>query len=286
MSQYLNGTDEWRINAFQLKTLDGSETGIFITKTSIQQHMWVSRINMVINNLTKRILSELNQTLLPSEQILYASWVHERIVYSNENHLPEWKAVFIVFKGNDLYIFDGDQSPPLCTYDFICCTRVFPIVKIFIETVPLQSSMDHRPYCFTLILPNDLTNECRYLSLERQVEYDEFLSNYQRSLFISVYSIQNRTFGCIYQEQICRFIIDVNKGFEMYNNHTNVLLWTFKSEQLQSSSDNGRDKIYFKFKNDSTSNDTEDIIHIEVQCQHLRILVHVINAFLTVKYIR
>jgi hypothetical protein len=72
----------------------------------------------------------------------------------------------------------------------------------------------------------------------------------------------------------------------MFNNETNIILWSFTFDQLQSSSDNGRDKIYFEFKNDLISTTENQLtIHIEVQCQHLRILIHVINAFLTVKLI-
>jgi len=281
VTQYLNGTDKLRINSFELYTSNGSRTGIIITNTSTEQNMWISRINMVIRHLTTRTLAELNQTFLSSEQVFYASWIHERIVNFNENHLPEWKAIFIVFKGSDLYIFDENKSPPLCAYDFICCKRVYSIIEVFIETVLLKSYIDDRRYCFTLTLPNDLINQYRYLNFERKTEYEDFILNYQRSLYISVYSIQNRTFGCLYQGQICRLIIDINKGFEMYNNETNIMLWTFTFEQLQSSSDNGRDKIYFQFKPYSN----EKIIHIEVQCQHLRILIHVINAFLTIKFI-
>jgi hypothetical protein len=124
--------------------------------------------------------------------------------------------------------------------------------------------------------------QCRYLNFETKTEFDEFLSNWQRSLYMSVYAVKNRAFGCIYQGQICRLIIDIYKGFEMYNNETNIILWSFTFEQLQSSFDNGRDKIYFQFKRSLN----ETIVHIEVQCQHLKILIHVINAFLTVKFIK
>ncbi|CAF1256143.1 unnamed protein product [Adineta steineri] len=285
VSQYLNGTDKLRVNSFQLYTLNGSQTGIIITNTCLQQNMWISRINMVIRNLTTRILAELNQTLLSSEQIFYTTWLNERIINLNDNLLPQWKSIFIVFKGNDLYIFDDNKSPPLCTYDFICCTRVYPITEIFLEIVSSKDHIDNRRYCFTLTLPNDIQIDCRYLNFERKTEYDDFILNYQRSLYISVYSLQNRTFGCTFNGQICRLIIDINKGFEMYNNETNIMLWTFTFEQLQSSSDNGRDQIYFQFKRYLSSNETNTIIHIDVQCQHLKILIHVINAFLTVKYI-
>jgi hypothetical protein len=40
---------------------------------------------MVIHNLTTRTLTELNQALLPSEQVLYASWIHERVTNINQN---------------------------------------------------------------------------------------------------------------------------------------------------------------------------------------------------------
>ena len=285
VTQYLSGTDKFRLNSFQLHTLDGSQSGIIIADTSVQQNMWISRINMVIHNLTSRTLTELNQSLLPSEQVLYASWLHERVTNINQNRLPQWQAIFLVFKGSDLYIFDEKKPPPLCAYDFICCSRVYPIVEILVEIISSKHRLDDRQYCFTLTLPNDLTTQCRYLNFEMKNDLDEFLSNWQRSLYMSVYALKNRAFGCMYQGQICRLLIDINKGFEMSNNGTNVILWSFSFDQLQSSSDNGRDKLYLEFKRDSILNEIEGTIHVEVQCQHLRILIHVINAFLTVKLI-
>ncbi|UJR08251.1 hypothetical protein I4U23_012524 [Adineta vaga] len=285
VTQYLNGTDKLRTNSFQIHTLNGFRTGIIITNTSLQQNMWISRINMVIRNLTTRILSELNQTLLSNEQIFYTTWVHERDINPHENLLPQWKAIFIVFKGSDLYIFDGNRSPPLRLYDFICCTRIYPLIEVFIETVSLKDCLDNRRYCFTLTLLNDAKIECRYLNFERKVEYDDFILNYQRSLYISIYSIRNRTFGCLFQGQICRLIVDIQKGFELYNNQTNNLLWAYSFEQLHSSSDNGRDEIYFQFNYYSTFDNNENTTHIDIQCQHLKQLIHVINAFLTVKFL-
>jgi hypothetical protein len=240
---------------------------------------------MVIHNLTTRTLTELNQTLLPSEQVFYASWIHERVTNINQNRLPQWKAIFLVFKGSDLYIFDDNKPPPLCAYDFICCSRVYPIVEILIEIISSKTRLDDRQHCLTLTLSSDLTTQCRYLNFEIKSDLDEFLSNWQRSLYMSVYTLKNRAFGCMYQGQICRLIIDINKGFEMFNNETNIILWSFTFDQLESSSDNGRDKIYFEFKNDLISNENQLTKHIEVQCQHLRILIHVINSFLTVKLI-
>ncbi|CAF0991416.1 unnamed protein product [Adineta ricciae] len=285
VTQYLNGTDKLRTNSFQVHALNGSQTGILIANTFLQQNMWISRINMVIRNLTTRILSEMNQTLLSNEQIFYTTWIHERDINPHENLLPQWKAIFLVFKGSDLHIFDENQSPPLRTYDFICCTRVYPLIEVFIETVSIKDCLDDRRYCFTLTLLNDTKIECRYLNFERKIEYDDFILNYQRSLYISVYSTQNRTFGCHFHGQICRLIIDVNKGFEMYNNQTNSLLWTYSFEQLHASSDNGRDEIYFQFNRHSIFDDDENRIHIAVQCQHLKRLIHVINSFLTVKFL-
>ncbi|CAF1427337.1 unnamed protein product [Adineta ricciae] len=286
VTQYLSGTDKLRTNSFQLHTLDGSQSGIIIADTSVQQHMWISRINMVIHNLTTRTLTELNQTLLPSEQVLYATWIHERIAKVDQNRLPEWKAMFLVFKGSDLYIFDENKPPPLCAYDFICCSRVYPIVEVLIEMISPKYRLDDRQHCFTLTLSTDVATQSRYLNFETKTELDEFNSNWQRSLYMAVHALKTRAFGCMYQGQICRLIIDIFKGFEMLNNETNLTLWSYTFDQLQSSSDNGRDRIYFEFKRDLVSSEKNEApVRIEVQCQHLRILIHVINAFLTVKLI-
>lgn len=285
VTQYLSGTDKLRPNSFQLHTLDGSQSGIIIADTSVQQQMWISRINTVIRTLTSRTLTELNQNLLPSEQVLYANWIHERVTNITENRLPEWKPIFLVFKGSDLYIFDEKKPPPLCAYDFICCSRVYPLVEVLIETIPFNHLLDDRQYCLSLTVSNDLVTQCRYLNFETKTDFDEFFTHWQRALYISVYAVKNRTFGCTYQGQICRLIIDIHQGFEMYNNETNVILWSFTFDQLESSVDNGRDKIYLEFKRDSFAKETDPTVKIEVTCQHLKVLIHVINSFLTVKLI-
>lgn len=153
------------------------------------------------------------------------------------------------------------------------------------EIVSSKHLQDDRQYCITLTLLDDLTTKSRYLSFETKTELDEFLSNWKRSLYMSVYAVKNRAFGCIYQGQICRLVIDINNGFEMFNNETNITLWSYTFEQLQSSSDNGRDKIYFEFKSSPIQKEIESIIKIEVICQHLKTLIHVINSFLTIKLI-
>jgi len=285
LTQYLSGTDKLRPNSFQLHTLDGSQSGIIVCDTSVQQHMWISRINTIIRNLASRTISELNQNLLPSEQVLYSNWIHERVANINENRLPEWKPIFLVFKGSDLYLFDDKKPPPLCAYDFICCSRVYPLVEILIETISSNHLLDERQFCLTLTLSNDLSTQCRYLNFETKIDFDEFFSHWQRALHMSVYAVKNRTFGCTFQGQICRLTIDIHQGFEMTNNESNVILWSFTFDQLHSSVDNGRDKIFFEFQRDSSSNTTDPTVKIEVQCQHLRILIHVINSFLTVKLI-
>ena len=287
VSEYLTATDRLRLNSFRVNTLDDTQADIFITKTSLEQHRWISRINMVIRNLITRKLAELNQTLLSSDQILYATWTHERVIHHiHSNRLPEWKALFLVFKGSDLYLFDKDSSaPPLSPYDLMCCTQIYPLVEILMQPVPKNSSLDERQHCVTLTLISNSASECRYINFERKTHYDEFVSNYQRALYMSVYLQKSRAFGCVHQGRICRLVVDVHKGFEMYNNASNELLWTFVFEQLKSSTDNGRDKISFQFQRHPHFEQFPETILLEVQCQYLRLLVHVINAFLTVKLI-
>jgi len=252
-----------RVNQhFEVVMFDGRRIGRFQTKTIVQQNMWISRINLVCRHLIRRKLNQLNQNLLSNEQVLYANWIYERTNGSNE-----WKPVFLVFKDTHLYIFGDDQTPPFTIPEFVSCRRVYSILEIFIEI------LTRYPQSFIFTFP---FNQTHYLNFERQSDYDDFISNYQRSLYISVYSIRIRIFNCVYQGQTCRFMISIHDGFIMYSK-TNKILWKYPFEQLQSSMDNGRNEIYFEFQS--------NFVDLQVQNQDLPVLVNVINAFLTVKYL-
>ncbi|CAF0768518.1 unnamed protein product [Didymodactylos carnosus] len=272
ITQYICGTDKLRSNSFQLSTLDGSQLGIIICDTILKQQTWIKQINIVIKNLIRLTVDELNQTFLPSDQIHYETWLYER--FTIRNNLPEWKTKFFALKGNDVYLFD---RPPLTSYDFICCNKIYCIYETLFQIVKTDYLLDDRPYCFTLENNDEYKH---YFCLETKQELIEFETNWQRSTYMAVYNVKMKSFGCTYMGKICRLIIDIHQGFSLINNETNLLLWNYKFSQLKSSTDNARTKLYFDFQSDN-----EKLIKIEIECQHLKTLIYVINSFLTAKLI-
>ena len=277
VSQYVSGTDRILDKAFQVFTREHRSTGLLRTLTKVQQKIWISRISMVIRNLLDKNLSSFNERLLSNDQIFYACWTNQRVAKC----FSRWQSSFLVFKGSNVFFFDQAPSPEFSFDDFHRCSDVYSIIEILIE----DRSIDQRPFSFVLFVLNENRLESRYITFERQTEYEDFISNYQRALYLTVYSTRIRSFICIYRQEICRLIIDINKGFQIYQNKTDHLLISFLFEQFHSSSNNGNDKIEFLFQQRQTSNDSDSVIRLGIQCRQLKRLIHVLNAFLIVKRI-
>ena len=223
---------------FRVHPLQSPPTGLLISEDAVQQQRWISRLNLVIRHLIHRRLTELNQIFLPHEQILYANWIHQD---------RSWKSLFLVFKDNLLYLFDGSRPFTLCPEDFLSCPRVYPILEISIQ--PTRSSSSSHALMLTLLHPS--TSECRPIDFHRRTDYDEFLSNYHRAVYLSVYSVRCRSFDCLYQGELCRLLISVQQGLQLSHLETNHSVWMFTWQELQSSSDNGRETIFFRFRRSS-----------------------------------
>ena len=247
---------------FRVHPLHGPPTGLLISASPIQQQTWISRLNMVIRHLIHRRLTELNQTYLSHEQILYASWIHQS---------RTWKSLFLVFKDNLLYLFDSHRPFSLSADDFLSCPRVHPILEISVQSI----RTDRYGVILTLLHPS--SSECRPVDFQRRSDYDEFLSNYQRALYLAVYSVRFCSFDCLHQGEVCRLVISIKQGLQLYHPETKHLLWMFTLEELQSRSDNGRETLVFRFRRPTR------MVDVQVQCYQMKKLLHVLDSFLIVK---
>ena len=246
---------------FRVHPLQSPPTSLLISEDAVHQQMWISRLNLVIRHLIHRRLTELNQTFLSHEQILYANWIHQD---------RSGKSLFLVFKDNLLYLFDGSRPFTLCPEDFLACSRVYPILEISIQ--PTRSSS----HALMLTLLHPSTSESRPIDFHRRTDYDEFLSNYHRAVYLSVYSVRCRSFDCLYQGELCRLLISVEEGLRLFHLETNHFVWMFTWQELHSSSDNGRETIVFRFRRSS-------LVDVQIQSFQLKKLLHVLESFLFVK---
>lgn len=250
LTQLWPGTDRKRHNAFELFDSHGHSIGLFITKTSIQQQMWISRINLVIRNLNDRILTDLNHRYLSHEQIFYANWINKR-----ETDQTKWICRFIVLKGNAIYLFDQ-----------------YPSIDDFLRTSPLFSIFELRPTKISLhsirLTPTFILN------FERSIDLDDFLLHYQRVLYLSVYFLRCQSFDCLYQGHPFRFLLDIHYGFEFYQKNSNEIRWRFSFDQWKSFSiDQDQRTIVLHFQQ----------MDFKIECEQGKQLTDLIHAFVKVK---
>ena len=246
LTQFWTDTEQKRQNAFEMFDSHGRSIGLFVTKTSVQQQMWISRINLVIRNLNDRMLIELNQRYLSQEQIFYANWINERT-----NEQTKWICRFLVFKGKSIYLF----ARPPSTDDFL---RFSPTFSIFEIRPAKLSPLSLR---FT---PNFV------LRFERPIDLDDFLLHYQRALYLSVYSLRHQSFDCLYQGQPGRLLVDIHRGFDFCHQSR----WRFAFDHWKSSSI-GEDQrtVVLRFQQ----------MDLKLECEQGKDLIDLINAFVKVK---
>ena len=110
ITRYIFGTDKLRPNAFEVRGMNGSNTGVIhINDLAVLSH-WIKLIGDYISALTNHKGAVLNRGFKSeSEQITYMSWVAEGVLNRNQPW-QNWKPKFFALRGSEVHIF---ESPPV-----------------------------------------------------------------------------------------------------------------------------------------------------------------------------
>lgn len=112
ITRYIFGTDKLRPNAFEVRGMNGSNTGVIhINDLAVLSH-WIKLISDYIAALTNHKGAVFNRSFSEDQKISYMSWVAEGVLNRNQPW-QNWKPKFFVLRGSDVYIF---ESPPVSVY--------------------------------------------------------------------------------------------------------------------------------------------------------------------------
>ena len=112
ITRYIFGTDKLRPNAFEVRGMNGSNTGVIhINDLAVLSH-WIKLIGDYISALTNHKGAVLNRGFKEHEQITYMSWVAEGILNRNQPW-QNWKPKFFALRGSEVHIF---ESPPVSNH--------------------------------------------------------------------------------------------------------------------------------------------------------------------------
>ncbi|XP_046382885.1 gamma-2-syntrophin isoform X1 [Ischnura elegans] len=277
VTRYIFGTDQLRPNAFEVRGLDGSSTGVVLCEDTAVLTRWLKYITDNVVGLTNLQLKICNRNFARTERIEYMGWVNEASP-TKDNRRPwqSWQPRFLALKGPDVLILD---APPLTEADWSCCTGGVDAIKVYqtmFRAVRDSENVDGRQHCF---LVQASGRESRYLSVETRQELLRIEGAWHCAVCSAVMRLGSKTFTVSANGKTAGLTLDWNMGFALYDTEAKAYAWKYKFSQLKGSSDDGKCRLKLHF----LTAETRTIETKELECSSLQALLFCMHAFLTAK---
>ncbi|CAG0898825.1 unnamed protein product, partial [Darwinula stevensoni] len=259
VTRYIFGTDQLRPKAFEVRSIDGSTTGIVHCSDLADMADWLKCIIHTIVGLNNLQMKVFNGSLTPSEQITYMGWVCEGFEESSGNasstHWQNWKPKFVALKGANVLLF-GDA--PVSARDWLSPSVCYKIYETLFRVVKASECMDQRQHCF-LLQTASRSHESHYFSLESHQELGRIEKAWHQALYLAVFNLYMKTFAVYHEGRSYGLSLDWNQGFVLgppgqpggIPPSPNIV-WRYKFSQLKGSSDDGKSKLKLQFQNPIT----------------------------------
>ncbi|XP_026680944.1 gamma-1-syntrophin-like [Diaphorina citri] len=179
ITRYMYGTDKLRPNAFEIRGLNGSKTGIIHCEDSAILSQWLKYVTDNIMALTNLQIKLFNRNLQGGERVEYMGWVNEGILNRNtswQNYRPR----FLCLKGTEVFIFD---NPPLTIDDLNKCKSKFKVYQSMLRIIKESENVDERQHCFLL---QTCGENSKYFSVETRHELLRIESAWHTSICTAV----------------------------------------------------------------------------------------------------
>uniref|UniRef100_A0A915P4S2 Syntrophin split Pleckstrin homology (PH) domain-containing protein n=1 Tax=Meloidogyne floridensis TaxID=298350 RepID=A0A915P4S2_9BILA len=275
VSRYLWATDKLRSNAFEVRSVDGRSSGIIHCEDRKALEQWVQHIDSHINALNRKTIRMSNKYLHASDRIAFIGWLEERRrptdtfspTNTNNNYYntfpvstdprQQWAQRFLIFKGADVCLISAIQwgmRPDKCAKN-----RYGPRIA--------SESQEH------------------YCSFQSREQLHRFEIAFYGCLYKSVNTMQTRTFACSYDGRPAGLVIDTRLGFSLYDIPSKSYIWQYGFSELESSSDDGKMRVQFIFRNDAVAQaiDVRQLDVKDIECDEPLALVFTLHSFYIAK---
>ncbi|KAI5750324.1 hypothetical protein M8J76_014680 [Diaphorina citri] len=257
ITRYMYGTDKLRPNAFEIRGLNGSKTGIIHCEDSAILSQWLKYIKLF------------NRNLQGGERVEYMGWVNEGILNRNtswQNYRPR----FLCLKGTEVFIFD---NPPLTIDDLNKCKSKFKVYQSMLRIIKESENVDERQHCFLL---QTCGENSKYFSVETRHELLRIESAWHTSICTATITFN---VVCSDTRRNAGLTLNWNHGFSLYDTATREYVWRYKFSNLRGSSDDGKSKLKLHFYDP----ESKTIETKALECIVLQGLLFCMHAFLTAK---
>uniref|UniRef100_A0A5S6QLR3 PDZ domain-containing protein n=1 Tax=Trichuris muris TaxID=70415 RepID=A0A5S6QLR3_TRIMR len=274
VTRYLWGTDRVRSNGFEVRSVDGTSTGVILIEDGKVLSLWVRHISNNITNLNNKSIKLSNKYLHPDELIVYLGWVCERLNVTNVesgDFLKSWEPRFLILKGNECFLF---ESPPMNTEEFKNSAFSQKIQETRFRDLKEHERISKREYSFIV---ETVAGENLYLSVESFDQLLQVRGAWQRCTYYAINKLETFTFACANEDRPSALVFDVRHGIGFYDVSTKKYLWWYKFSDLRSTADDGKLRVRLVFYNKKYEN-REHVINLD--CTDLIRLVFYLHAYL------
>uniref|UniRef100_A0A915NNF6 Syntrophin split Pleckstrin homology (PH) domain-containing protein n=1 Tax=Meloidogyne floridensis TaxID=298350 RepID=A0A915NNF6_9BILA len=284
VSRYLWATDKLRSNAFEVRSVDGRSSGIIHCEDRKALEQWVQHIDSHINALNRKTIRMSNKYLHASDRIAFIGWLEERRrptdtffpTHTNNNYYnnfpvstdprQQWAQRFLIFKGADVCLF---ETPPVNFYNL----ETPPSIRAIQWAMAPENR--HGPRI----------GQEHYCSFQSREQLHRFEIAFYGCLYKSVNTMQTRTFACSYDGRPAGLVIDTRLGFSLYDIPSKSYIWQYGFSELESSSDDGKMRVQFIFRNDAVAQaiDVRQLDVKDIECDEPLALVFTLHSFYIAK---
>ncbi|KRY77824.1 Gamma-2-syntrophin [Trichinella pseudospiralis] len=274
ITRYLWGTDKLRSNGFEVRSVDGSSSGVIHCEDPKVLSLWVGYIDSHISELNSKSIKLSNKYLHPDELIVYLGWLCERVNVTNAesgDFLKTWEPRFVMLKGNEFYLF---ETPPLSVEELKFSLACQKILETRFRDLKEHEKVGKREHCFII---ETVFGESLYLSVESSDQFVQLRGAWQRCTYYAINKLETYTFACAMEDRPSAIIFDIRHGIGMYDVPTKKYLRWYKFSELQSSADDGKLRIRLVFYNKKFENNQHVL---DLDCTDFRKLIFYLHAFL------
>lgn len=279
-TRYIFGTDKLRPNAFEVRGMDGSSTGVVHHEDPSQLTQMIKLIVDYIGLLNAHQATKLNRVFTCSRHISYMAWVVEGII-NQDQPWQNWKPRFLALRGSSVYIFD---SPPLVAGDWpdedaekaAAGVTKYKVFDAMFRVIKESENVDERQHCFLI---QTFGQQSHYFSVETRQELLRLESAWHKAVCLAISQLGSKTFHVVYKNRPSALTLDWEDGFSLKSFACVSPEWTFQFSQLKGSSDDGNATLKLHFSRPLM----KDTVTEEVICPKLQELLFFMHSFLTAK---
>jgi len=212
---------------------------------SMEADSWFESIHACAEALLTQALAQVNLILGQNPQINRIGWFAQQEVY---NGSLVWKPIFAALTTNDLLFYESvpalkqEWAMPTITRPLIA-TRV---VQTTARTFPIIAGLSD-VISFTLRTGTQEGIRTHLLRVETHRELSTWVKSIINCTYDACIETGKVTAPCIWQDQECELVIQLEGGLSLFSRKSGELLWQYPFESIRATGDDTQRYLWIDF---------------------------------------